>query len=326
MAEQKEQKKREETVDANVNTIGKFQNKVENKADAEYPAEKNRYHLYHSTACPWCHRITATIILKGLQDVISMSDVEPLLRNLNTDQYIGWEFNDKYPDPLHKDFKSVWDLYKLSDKNYPNKALPVPILFDKKTNQIINNESGLIIEFLNTEFNQFAKNKDLNLNPVHNEKVVKKMKEWDELIYPHINNGVYRCGFAKTQQVYNDHIKNLFETLDKMEAWLTNNRYLAGDVFTFTDIKAFVTLIRFDKVYVMHYKCNKKQIYIDYPNIFGWLREIYQMDGMDKMCDFKYIKYHYFASQKMINPYGIVPDGPIIDYTVPHNRDKQYNM
>ena len=281
--------------------------------------------MYIYIACPWCHRITMTIILKGLQDIISMSDVEPLLSNLNTDKYIGWEFNDKYPDPNHKDkgFKSVYDLYKLSDPNYPNKALPVPILFDKKTDRIINNESGLIIEFLNTEFNKLAKNPDLNLNPTKREDVITKMKEWDELIYPNVNNGVYRCGFAKTQEIYNDHIKKLFDTLDKMEQYLGKHRYLGGDLFTFSDIKAFVTLIRFDKVYVMHYKCNLKQIYIDYPNIFGYLKEIYQMDGISETCDWEYIKYHYFASQKMINPNGIVAAGPNIDYSSPHGRDKK---
>ena len=323
-----EKKEREQTIDANVNTVGKFQCKIEDKEDAEYPAVAGRYHLYYSTACPWCHRITMTIILKGLQDIISMSDVEPLLLNLNTDKYIGWEFNDKYPDPLHKDkgFKSVYDLYKLSDKNYPNKALPVPILFDKKTDKIINNESGLIIQFLNSQFQKLSKNPKLNLNPTENNKIIQKMKEWDDKIYPNINNGVYKCGFAKTQEIYNENIKKLFDTLDEMEKYLDSHRYLGGDSFTFSDIKAFVTLIRFDKIYVMHYKCNKKQIYIDYPNINNYLKEIYQMDGISQTCDdkaFEYIKKHYFVSQKMINPYGIIPDGPNIDYSTPHGRDKK---
>lgn len=310
-------------------STGTFRHIISDDADSKYKVEKDRYHLYYSTACPWCHRVVITILLKGLEDVISMSDVEPLLVNQGSKDpnapYIGWEFNEKYPDPNHKDFKSVWDIYKLYDKNYGNKSLPVPILFDKKTNTIVSNESGDIIVFLNSNFEKLSKYKDkdndsMDLNPI---KLKDFMDKWDKKILPNVNIGVYKCGFAESQEDYDKHMKNLFDTMDEIEVQLGKQRYLiSGDCITLSDVRLFVTLIRFDVVYYVHYKCNKKSIQYNYPNIFGWLKDIYQTRKIgEKSCDFDYIKYHYFKSQRTINPNGVIPTGPIVDYSSKHNRD-----
>mmetsp|Transcript_39388 Transcript_39388/g.62969 ORF Transcript_39388/g.62969 Transcript_39388/m.62969 type:complete len:342 (-) Transcript_39388:104-1129(-) len=317
-----EQDKHENTVQGGFKrSATEFHDLITAEADSKYPAEKDRYHLYYSTACPWCHRVLMLIALKGLGHVISSSNVDPHLANLGKDNYIGWLFNDKYPDHLHKDSKSVWDVYKIHDANYPRKKLTVPILFDKKTQKIVNNESAEIIKFLNSAFNKFAKYPQLDLNP-DDEKVQESMKKWDDLIYPAVNDGVYRCGFAKSQEAYDDAFGKLFAALDAMEAHLQSHRYLCGDVFTLSDVRAWVTLIRFDAVYFTHFKCNLKMIKHDYPNIWAYTREIYQMNAVKDTVDMTYTKETYYRSMTMCNPLGIIAKGPVIDFDEPHGRDK----
>eukprot|EP01083_Nonionella_stella_P054359 143497_1 len=290
---------------------------------SQYTAEPNRYHLYYSAACPWCHRVLAVIALKGLEDVISASNVSPLVAGMGTKTYLGWRFNEEYPDPLHNNSKSIWDIYKIHDKDYPNKKLTVPIIFDKKTQTIVNNESAEIITFLNSEFNQFAKNSDMDLNP-NNDEIQALMQQWNDLVYPGLNDGVYRCGFAKSQEAYDDAVTKVFDTLDKMEQQLAKTRYLCGDKLTLSDVRAWVSLVRFDAIYFTHFKCNLKTIRHDYPNIWGYTRDIYQMNGKcaGNTVDLKYSKLHYYGSHKAINPFGIVAKGPIISFEAPHNRNK----
>ena len=317
-----------------------FHDKISEEKDAKYPAESGRYHLYYSSACPWyvifilitiiikmkiiirCHRVLVMIGLKGLDDVISKSDVEPNLKGLGDEEYVGWEFSDKYPDPLHKNTKSVWDIYKIHDKDYPNKSLTVPILFDKKTEKIVNNESAEIIAFLNNAFNKFAKTPDLDLNP-DDEKLQEIMLKWNDIIYPGLNDGVYRCGFARSQEAYDDSIVKIFNTLDEMEKQLAKTRYLCGDKLTLTDVRAWVTLIRFDVVYFTHFKCNLKMISKEYPNIWGYTREILQTGTVKATWKQQYTKEHYFGSHLKVNPLGIIPKGPIVNFDEPHGRDTQ---
>ena len=208
-----------------------FHDTVSADKDSQYPAESGRYHLYYSIACPWCHRVLVLMAVKGLNEVISSSNVSPFLRNMKTEHYIGWEFDETYPDPLHKDSKSVWDIYKIHDPQYTNKKLTVPIFFDKKSQKIVNNESAEIISFLNSEFNEFAKNSQIDLNP-NNEQIQASMQEWNDLIYPSLNDGVYRCGFARSQQAYNEALDAMFKCLDNMEAHLSKSLLLCGDVLT----------------------------------------------------------------------------------------------
>eukprot|EP01084_Bolivina_argentea_P286853 492143_1 len=230
-----------------------------------YKAEPNRYHLYISKACPWCHRVLLVIALKGLEDCISITNTSPYLKNMQnkkkkgllpSEQYIGWHFNHKYKDTLYPNAKSVWDIYKIHDPNYSNEdALTVPILFDKKTKTIVNNESSELIEMINNEFNAYAKYSNVNLSP-KDIAIQNTMKEWNNKIYPNLNDGVYRAGFAKTQEAYNNAVDGVFDILNKLETHLSVNRYLCGDIFTLSDIRLFVTLIRFDCVYYTHFKCN----------------------------------------------------------------------
>eukprot|EP01084_Bolivina_argentea_P286854 492144_1 len=298
-----------------------FHDKITAK-DSKYTAEKGRYHLYYSGACPWCHRVLVMIALKGLEDVISASNVSPLVHGHGTPGYVSWQFNKDFPDPLHKNSKNVWDIYKIHDKDYTNQKLTVPILFDKKTSKIVSNESAEIIVFLNTEFNNFAKNPQTDLNP-DDEKIQSLMTQWNDMIYPCLNDGVYRCGFASTQEAFDDSYFKIFDTLDKMEKQLSETRYLCGNQLTFTDIRAWVTLIRFDGIYHTHFKCNLKMIQYDYPNIYGYTRDIYQMPHVAKTFDMEHAKLHYYGSHAKLNPKGLVPKGPFIDFNKPHGRDKQ---
>merc|ERR1712154_715047 len=176
------------------------------------------------------------------------------------------------------------DIYKIDNPQYTNNKLTVPIFFDKKTQKIVNNESAEIIAFLNTEFNAFAKNPKLDLNP-QNDQIQASMKEWNDLIYPSVNDGVYRCGFASSQEAYNDALDKMFTCLDKMEAHLSKSLFLCGDVLTLSDIRAWVTLIRFDAVYFVHFKCNLKMIQTHYPNIWAYTRHIYQMPDVAATVD-----------------------------------------
>ncbi|MAD03277.1 glutathione S-transferase family protein [Pseudoalteromonas shioyasakiensis] len=278
--------------------------------DAGFKAEKDRYHLYVSLACPWAHRTLIFRHLKGLEDYISVSVVSPdMLEH-------GWTFD--------KDNHSTGDalfntdyLHQIYTRNKPDYSgrVTVPVLWDKKSQRIVSNESAEIIRMFNSAFNDLTGN-ERDFYPAS---LRTEIDEINDLVYNNINNGVYRAGFATTQEAYEDAYDDLFAALDKIELRLTDNRYLVGDTLTEADWRLFTTLIRFDSVYVGHFKCNLRTIE-SYPAISNYLRELYQTEGVSKTVDFYHIKRHYYFSHTMINPTQIVPKGPAIDYSRPHNR------
>eukprot|EP00511_Aplanochytrium_stocchinoi_P008453 CAMPEP_0204857370 /NCGR_PEP_ID=MMETSP1347-20130617/20634_1 /ASSEMBLY_ACC=CAM_ASM_000690 /TAXON_ID=215587 /ORGANISM="Aplanochytrium stocchinoi, Strain GSBS06" /LENGTH=342 /DNA_ID=CAMNT_0052004747 /DNA_START=192 /DNA_END=1220 /DNA_ORIENTATION=- len=311
-----------------VRTETVFRNKISNEQGSKFPAEKGRYHLYVSYACPWASRCLAVRALKGLEDVISLSVVSAVFAKTKpedeADTHKGWVFvrkdeeADAIPDTV-MGAKTIRELYELNNDTLGKYT--VPILFDKKQKVIVNNESAEIIRILNCEFNGYAKNPDVDLYP---EALRKKIDETNEWVYPHINNGVYRCGFAQKQKAYDIAVKGLFEHLEKAEKILSDQRYLTSNTqITEADIRFFVTIVRFDEVYHGHFKCNKKKI-SDYPAITGHMREIYQLPGMAETVNMTHIKEHYHRSHPTINPFGIVPIGPNVLETLsfPHGRDK----
>lgn len=276
----------------------------------DFKAESGRYHLYVSLACPWAHRTLIFRKLKQLEDHISISIVSPHMLEH------GWTFNVKEGssgDALHH-FDYLHQIYSKHDSDYTGRVT-VPILWDKKQQVIVNNESSEIIRMLNQAFNHVTNNQD-DYYPVALQNAINKINDF---VYENINNGVYRCGFATSQEAYEIAYKKLFEALDEVEAILQKNRYLVGNTITEADWRLFTTLIRFDAVYHGHFKCNKKRIE-DFPAISQYLRELYQWPGVRETVDFYHIKQHYYFSHTMINPTQIVPVGPEIDYLSSHNR------
>lgn len=278
--------------------------------EAGFKAEKGRYHLYVSLACPWAHRTLIFLQLKDLTQYISVSVVSPdMLEH-------GWEFdqsNHSTGDSLfNHDY--LHQLYTRHQADYTGRVT-VPLLWDKQQNRIVSNESADIIRMLNTAFNQLTGNNH-DFYPVD---LQPQINEINELVYNNINNGVYRCGFATRQQAYEKAYQQLFAALDKVESILSNNRYLTGELLTEADWRLFTTLIRFDAVYHGHFKCNKQRL-ADYPNLSGFTRELYQWPGVADTVNFYHIKRHYYFSHTMINPSQVVPAGPDIDYQAPHGR------
>lgn len=305
-------------------TPSQFRDFISSKNDAIFKPEKDRYHLYVSFACPWACRTLTFRNLKGLQDVISVSCVRPVWETVDfQSQTRGWVFapekDDENGSTVDHLFgcKSLKELYLRVEPNYSGK-FSVPVLFDRKTNRIVNNESSEIIRMLNSEFNEFAKDKELNLYPIEFKEEIDRLNDY---MYDPVNNGVYRCGFAKTQEAYAQAFHELFEALDYFEELLKKRRFLCGKKLTEADIRFFVTIIRFDVVYVTHFKTNKKRI-VDYPNIFGWLKEIYQTPQITETVNFYHIKNHYFRSHPAINPFGIVPLGPELDLSGNPHREQ----
>ncbi|XP_022334690.2 glutathionyl-hydroquinone reductase YqjG-like [Crassostrea virginica] len=295
-----------------------FRNWVTADGSSGFKAQAGRYHLYVSLACPWAHRTLIVRKLKGLEDVISVNVVDWLL---NFEK--GWEFNEQRngctPDTVNH-AKVLSEIYNKAVPDYKERVT-VPVLWDKEKKTIVNNESSEIIRMLNTEFNEFCKTqaqKQLDLYPESLRKDIDDVNEW---IYPNINNGVYRAGFATTQEAYDEAVTGLFEALDKVESILSKRRYLVGTSLTEADIRLFVTLVRFDAVYEQHFKCNKRRI-LDYPNIWPYVREIYQTPGIAETVNMEHIKKHYMLSHRSINPYGIVSIGPDLDFLAPHGRDQ----
>ncbi len=287
-----------------------FRQKITADGSSGFKAEAGRYHLYVSYACPWAHRTLIMRELKGLEDAISVAVVAPLMAE------DGWEFSD-YPGATPDTVNGtsyLRDVYAKADPNYTGRVT-VPILWDKKTNTIVNNESREIIRMLDTEFAAIAR-KRVDLYP---KQLQTKIDEAIDKIYEPINNGVYRAGFATKKVAYNEAVIQLFEALDYWEAILGNQRYLCGNVLTEADICMFTTLLRFDPVYYVHFKCNLRHIW-DYPNLWNYLKDIYQHPGVKKTCNLDHIKLHYYQSHPHINPSGIVPLGPIIDLESPHDR------
>jgi len=283
---------------------------------SEFPAEPNRYHLYVSLACPWAHRTLIVRRLKGLEGLIGVTVVDAFL-----DGSKGWEFKEE-KDPLHPDFDRLAQIYQLTNPKYEGRVT-VPVLFDSKTNQIVNNESSEIIRDLNQQFNHLIrdeKKKGLDLYP---EELRSKIDEVNEWIYSEINNGVYKCGFATKQEPYEAAFHALFAALGKVESILSQTRYLTGSQLTEADVRLYTTLIRFDAVYVLHFKTNFRQIK-EYKFLSEYLKELYQIPEFNSTTNFHHIKNHYFASHKMINPHGIVPLGPSLNYLEEeHRREEQ---
>ncbi|ESQ39601.1 hypothetical protein EUTSA_v10000959mg [Eutrema salsugineum] len=307
-----------------VRTASTFRNFVSQDPDSQFPAESGRYHLYISYACPWACRCLSYLKIKGLDEAISFSSVHTIWgRTKETDDHRGWVFPDSdtelpgaEPDYLNG-AKTVRDLYEIASPNYEGKYT-VPILWDKKLKTVVNNESSEIIRMFNTEFNSIAKNPSLDLYPSHLRDTIDETNEW---VFNGINNGVYRCGFARKQEPYDEAVNQLYEAVDRCEAILGKQRYICGNTFTEADIRLFVTLIRFDEVYAVHFKCNKRLLR-EYPNIFNYIKDIYQINGMSSTVKMDHIKQHYYGSHPTINPFGIIPQGPNIDYSSPHDRDR----
>jgi putative glutathione S-transferase len=277
-----------------------------------FKAEADRYHLYVSLACPWAHRTLIFRKIKKLEDVISVSIVDPLMGEM------GWSFSSNpgcVPDTVNKK-EFLYEIYQLSEPKC-NAVVSVPVLWDKLTSKIVNNESSDIIRMLNSEFDAFG-DASIDLYP---EELRGEIDEVNSLVYENVNNGVYKCGFATTQEAYVDAFDSLFKTLDLLEVRLSNQRFLAGSKITEADWRLFTTLVRFDPVYVGHFKCNLKRI-IDYPNLSNYLRELYQYPGVKETVNMEHIKNHYYRSHPSVNPTGIVAKGPSIDLDAPHDRGR----
>ena len=283
-----------------------FRNWIKNEPDAEFQPESGRYHLYVSLACPWAHRTLIFRKLKGLEQHIDVTVVCPDMLSQ------GWQMG--LPEPLFGHTR-MHQVYTQAKPDYSGRVT-VPVLWDKQTNTIVSNESSEIIRMFNSEFNELTRN-EYDYYPEH---LQASIDEWNDFIYPNVNNGVYRCGFATTQEAYEEAFDSLFSALDKIDTHLATHRYLTGNQITEADWRLFTTLVRFDAVYVGHFKCNKKRI-ADYTNIQGYLKELYQVDGVAETTDFYHIKRHYYFSHTGINPTQVVPKGPELDLESPHGRE-----
>ena len=266
-----------------------------------YKPETNRYHLYVSYACPWAHRTLIFRYLKKLENHISVDYVHPdMLEN-------GWSFSKNFPkttgDSLYGK-KYVHEIYQISDKNVSSKAT-VPILWDKKTNTIVNNESAEIIRIMNSAFNDITKNYD-DYYPSNLRIEIDKI---NKVIYENINNGVYKSGFSRTQEAYEDAVTKLFSSLEMIDEILEDKEYLVGNVLTEADIRLIPTLLRFDSVYYVHFKCNLKKIN-EFKNISSYVKRMFNNPAINTTTNFDHIKRHYYYSHEHINPYRIIPLGP----------------
>ena len=275
-----------------------------------FAAEPDRYHLYVSHACPWAHRTMIFRKLKGLEDIISVSVVHPLMPE---ESWVFGEYPGATKDHLH-DTHYLYENYLRVDPDFGG-LVTVPLLWDKKQDTIVNNESSEIIRMFNLAFDEYS-NSEVDFYPqaLHSE-----IDEINDVIYNNINNGVYRAGFATKQSAYDEAYDLLFKTMDQLEARLAKQRYLVGDQITEADWRLFTTLVRFDAVYYNHFKTNKKRL-IEYPNLWAYTRELYQVPGIAETVNMDHIKYHYFASHRSINPSGIVPKGPEINFMLTHGR------
>jgi glutathionyl-hydroquinone reductase len=275
-----------------------------------FRAEAGRYHLYVSLACPWAHRTLIFRKLKKLEGLVSVSIVDPLMLEN------GWEFKDRDGGTVDHLFgaKAMWEIYVRADPSYSGRVT-VPVLWDKQTGTIVNNESSEIIRMFNSAFDGLTgSTKDYYPAGLRAE-----IDSLNELVYDTVNNGVYKCGFATTQEAYEENVGKLFETLALLDERLGRNRYLMGDRVTEADWRLFTTLVRFDAVYVGHFKCNIRRIE-DYENLPGYLRELFQVPGVRETVNLHHIKDHYYRSHKTINPTGVVPVGPELDFDRPHGR------
>jgi glutathionyl-hydroquinone reductase len=288
----------------------KFRNWITADGSSRFKAESGRYHLYVSYACPWAHRTLIFRAIKGLEEMISVSVVHWFMSEH------GWTFAEGegvIPDPINQ-VKFLHEVYTKVKPSFTGRVT-VPILWDKQTNTIVNNESSEIIRIFNSAFDDIG----AVAGDYYPEILRDEMDRLNERIYHTVNNGVYKSGFATTQQAYEEAVYPLFETLDYLEELLSTRRYLTGDLVTEADWRLFPTLVRFDPVYVGHFKCSKKRI-VDYPNLWAYTRELYQMPKIAATVNFNHIKRHYYQSLESINPTGIVPIGPELNFDAPHHR------
>lgn len=287
----------------------RFRDWVTDDGSSAYPAAAGRYHLYVSLACPWAHRTLIARRLKGLEEIIGVTVVDPLRDGR------GWAFTDE-PDPVNG-FRFLSEVYSASDPQYKGRVT-VPVLFDKESNRIVNNSEIDIVRMFNGAFGEWDTG-DVDLYP---EPLRGEIDALDDLIYPNINNGVYRSGFAETQAAYEAGVVPLFVALDELEERLEVRRYLCGSQITEADWKLFVTLVRFDAVYYVHFKCNMRRI-AEYKNLWAYLRDLYQQPGIAETVNMDHIKRHYYMTHDDINPFSIVPLGPRdLDFMAVHGREK----
>lgn len=266
-----------------------------------YQPEANRYHLYVSYACPWAHRTLIMRKLKGLEDAISFSIVHPHMLDKS------WTFDQDFPGATGDDLYGLETMYQIYLKHDPQVTtkVTVPVLWDKKNESIVNNESSEIIRILNSAFNDFAKNQT-DFCP---QDLLSGIDKWNEKTYEPINNGVYKCGFAQTQEAYQKAFTTLFSALEEVEAHLESHDYLVGDQLTEADVRLVTTLLRFDPVYFGHFKCNKKRI-IDFPHLHAYAKKLYENPAIKETTHVGHIKEHYYYSHEFLNPKRIVPLGP----------------
>jgi len=288
----------------------RFRDQVTADGSSGFVAEPGRYHLYVSLACPWAHRTIIVRRLKGLEDVVSMSVVDPVRDER------GWAFRPGRghgPDPVNG-FDFLAEAYTASDPGFSGRVT-VPVLWDRETGRIVNNESADVIRMLNTAWDAWG-DTSVDLYPAD---LRGEIDAVNRVVYDTVNNGVYRAGFATTQSAYEEAFDALFATLTDLDRRLGTQRYLAGDRITEADWRLFTTLVRFDAVYVLHFKCNLRRI-VDHANLWPYLRELYQVPGVAETVDLDHITRHYYLTHDSINPTGIVPKGPELDFTQPHGR------
>lgn len=276
--------------------------------EAGFAAESDRYHLFVSLACPWAHRTLIMRALKGLQDDISVTVVDPVMLGN------GWEFSEVSQDNPVTGLDYLYQIYTHADPNYSGRVT-VPVLWDKQQSTIVSNESSEIIRMLNSAF------PSSNTTDYYPEALRADIDALNQRIYDNVNNGVYRAGFATSQNAYEKAYARLFTMLDELDQRLANQRYLFGADLSEADIRLFTTLIRFDSVYFGHFKCNR-QLLEDYQQLSGYIRDIYQLPGVAETVNFEHIKTHYYVSHTTINPTQVVPVGPAIDYYSAHNREQ----
>jgi putative glutathione S-transferase len=289
----------------------RFRGRVTPDGSSGHAAEAGRYHLYVSYACPWAHRTLVLRARKGLEEAISVSVVDPFMGD------DGWSFGAKGTETEDALFgeRYLRDIYLRASPRYSGRVT-VPVLWDREKNTIVSNESREILRMLDHAFDPFAARRD-DYCPEH---LARDVDAAIDAMYEPVNNGVYRAGFASSQVAYDEAIEQLFAALDGYDARLASRRYLLGDTMTEADICLFTTLVRFDPVYATHFKCNLRRI-VDYPNLWGFVRDVYQLPGVADVTRFDHIKEHYFRSHPHINPTRIVPRGPLLDFGSPHGRE-----
>lgn len=292
-----------------VREASRFRARVTADGAGGFRAEPGRYHLYVSAACPWAHRTLIFRALKRLDDVIGVTVVDPVMGD------DGWRFADAAPDPVHGAC-FLREIYLLADRRYSGRVT-VPVLWDTQQRTIVSNESADILRMLNREFDTFTDART-DYYPAELHALI---DDTNRYVYETINNGVYRCGFATTQASYERAFEQLFAALDDIDHRLARQRYVVGERLTEADWRLFTTLIRFDAVYYSHFKCNRQRL-IDYPNLWPYVRELYQVPGVAATVNFDHIKRHYYMSHRHINPTGIVPRGPALDFSGPHHRHR----